>query len=56
MNIQFIRLDSDVCVILNEMARDKSRTVSELVNDVLRAHLRAVESAGGSNLSLSEQE
>lgn len=39
MNIQFVRLDEHVCEILNDMARDQRRPVSDLVNEILREHL-----------------
>lgn len=39
MNIQFIRLDEHVCETLNRMALESRTTVSELVNEVLRAWL-----------------
>ena len=40
MNIQYIRLDEDVCVSMNKLALDERRTVSELVNEVLREYLQ----------------
>ncbi len=39
MNIQFVRLENDVCEILNQMAFQQRRTVSELVNQLLRDQL-----------------
>jgi hypothetical protein len=39
MNIQFVRLEDDVCGILNQMALQQRRTVSELVNQLLRKEL-----------------
>lgn len=39
MNIQFVRLELDVCEILNQMALQQRRTVSELVNELLREEL-----------------
>jgi len=39
MNIQFIRLELDVCEPINQMALEARRTVSELVNEVLREFL-----------------
>jgi len=50
MNIQYIRLDDTVCEILNRMALEQRRTVSEVVNEILRGHLRnanAEEAASG---------
>ncbi len=38
INIQFVRLDPDVCETLNHVARDQQRTVSELVNQIVRDH------------------
>lgn len=40
MNIQFVRLDDDICGTLNRMALDQRRTVSDLVNEILREQLR----------------
>jgi hypothetical protein len=42
MNIQFVRLELDVCQILNQMALQQRRTVSELVNQLLREQLARV--------------
>ena len=42
MNIQFVRLDDDICNTLNRMAADKKRTVTEMVNDILRDYLRKI--------------
>jgi hypothetical protein len=39
MNIQFVRLELDVCEVLNQMALRQRRTVSELVNELLREQL-----------------
>jgi|GraSoiStandDraft_30_1057271.scaffolds.fasta_scaffold870250_2 hypothetical protein len=39
MNIQYIRLEDTVCEILNRMALEQRRTVSEVVNEILRGHL-----------------
>jgi hypothetical protein len=53
MNIQYVRLDDRVCEILNRMAREQRRTVSELVNEILGQRLKeiagnpAAEGAGG---------
>jgi predicted transcriptional regulator len=40
MNIQFVRLDNDVCGKVNEMALETRRTVSDLVNDIVRERLK----------------
>jgi hypothetical protein len=40
MNIQFVRLDDDICGVLNRMALDQRRTVSDLVNEILRQQLQ----------------
>jgi predicted DNA-binding protein len=42
MNIQYIRLDDTVCEILNRLALEQRRTVSEVVNEILRGHLHKV--------------
>lgn len=39
MNIQFVRLEDDVCGRINQAANEQRRTVSDLVNDILRRHL-----------------
>jgi predicted transcriptional regulator len=41
MNIQSVRLDVDVCGPVNQLALDSRRTVTELVNEVLREYLKA---------------
>jgi len=40
MNIQFVRLEHDVCEEVNRMALENRRTVSDLVNEIVRRHLR----------------
>jgi hypothetical protein len=39
MNIQYVRLDDQVCEILNRMAAEQRRTVSDMVNEILRQRL-----------------
>jgi len=39
MNIQFIRLDDEICEAINRLAEQEERTVSALVNLVLREFL-----------------
>jgi hypothetical protein len=39
MNIQFVRLELDVCEQLNQLAQQQRRTVSELTNEMLRSQL-----------------
>jgi hypothetical protein len=39
MNIQFVRLELDVCEQLNRLALEQRRTVSEVVNEMLRLQL-----------------
>ena len=39
MNIQFVRLEDDVCREINAKALEQRRTVSELVNEIVREHL-----------------
>ena len=49
MNIQYVRLDDDICEILNRVAEANGRRVSELVNERLREQLEkrpAASSAG----------
>jgi hypothetical protein len=45
MNIQYIRLEDTVCEILNRMALEQRRTVSEVVNEILRGHLKKANAA-----------
>lgn len=40
MNIQFVRLEHDICDRINELARDRGQTVSDLVNEILRRQLQ----------------
>jgi hypothetical protein len=52
MNIQFVRLELDVCEVLNQMALRQRRTVSDLVNQLLREELtRAGELPAGERAS-----
>jgi len=39
MNIQYVRLDDRLCEILNRMANEQRRTVSDVVNEILRERL-----------------
>jgi hypothetical protein len=39
LNIQFVRLDLDVCEVLNRLALQQRRTVSDLVNEMLRSRI-----------------
>ena len=39
MNIQFVRLEDDVCREINAQALEQRRTVSDLVNQIIREHL-----------------
>ena len=43
MNIQFVRLDDEVCEAINRLAEKDRRTVSALVNEVLRDYLARIE-------------
>jgi hypothetical protein len=53
MNIEFVRLEHDVCEVLNQMALQQRRTVSELVNQLLREQLAQTgENAGGGIVSI----
>jgi len=48
MNIQFVRLDDGVCEAMNRLANEQRRTVSDLVNEILRVYLeKPNESAAG---------
>ena len=49
MNIQYVRLDDQVCEILNRMAGEQRRTVSELVNEFLRVQLEKLAAAGNTS-------
>jgi predicted DNA-binding protein len=40
MYIQSVRLDLDVCEPVNRLALDSRRTVTEVVNEVLREYLK----------------
>jgi len=42
MNVQFVRLNDEVCESLNNLARESRRTVSDLVNEILSDHLRQI--------------
>ena len=42
MNIQYVRLSDDVCEILNRMAQEQRRTVSDVVNEMLRKQLKEI--------------
>jgi predicted transcriptional regulator len=50
MDIVYIRLDDDICGVLNRLAERGDQTVSELVNEVLREYLqRAADRVAESN-------
>ena len=55
MNIQYVRLDDRVCETLNRMALEQRRTVSEVVNDILRDHLNQQEAVGPAESAASGQ-
>jgi len=40
VDIQFVRLDDDVRVMVNKLARQSTRRVSDIVNEVLREWMR----------------
>lgn len=40
MNVQYVRLDDETCEMVNRLAREQRRTVSDLVNEILREKLR----------------
>jgi plasmid stability protein len=48
MNIQFVRLEDDICEELNVQALEQRRTVSDLVNEILRAHMARERESDGS--------
>ena len=39
MNIQYVRLNDDICETLNLLAHDRHQTVSDFVNEILREFL-----------------
>ena len=41
--VREVRLDEDLYPQLNEMAREQRSTVADLVNQILRAHLKSLE-------------
>ena len=43
MNVQFVRLSDDVCEKLNDLARGSRKTVSSVVNEILREYLQGVQ-------------
>jgi predicted DNA-binding protein len=45
MNIQYVRLDDQVCELLNRMAQQQRRTVSDVVNEILRERLEQMPGA-----------
>jgi hypothetical protein len=47
MNIQFVRLELDVCEPVNRMALEARRTVSDIVNEALREFLKRHERLAG---------
>jgi hypothetical protein len=48
VNIQFVRLEEDICERINVQALEQQRTVSDLVNEIVRMHLaREKESVDG---------
>ena len=42
MNIQYVRLSDEVCEILNRLAQQQRRTVSDLVNEMLWEKLKEI--------------
>jgi hypothetical protein len=41
IDIQYVRLDDDVRPVINRLAREANKRVSEIANEVLRAWLSA---------------
>jgi predicted transcriptional regulator len=49
VEIRFLRLDDDICSVLNDLARERRETVSDIANELLRKQLdleRAPEANG----------
>lgn len=42
MNIQFVRLDSDLIERVNEIAKERGEKVSDMVNEIVRTYLRSL--------------
>jgi hypothetical protein len=51
MNIQWVRLEAGVCEIVNRIAEDQRRRVSEVVNEILKEHLEHSELHQSSQIS-----
>lgn len=49
MNIQFVRLDDEVCEAINRLAERQESTVSALVNQALREFLDRLELRSAEN-------
>lgn len=54
MNIQYVRLDDQVCELLNRMAQEQRRTVSDVVNEILRERLGQTPAAGPTDSTAPE--
>ncbi len=53
VDIQYVRLDEDVCEAVNRIARAQLRTVSELVNQIVREQIQRSKAANSGNESSS---
>ena len=53
MNIQYVRLSDEVCEKLNRLAQDQRRTVSDVVNEMLRERLREISARASEERSAS---
>jgi len=51
MNIQYIRLDEGVCEVLNRLAMEERRTVSDVVNEILKEYLRGRRAAAANGIT-----
>ena len=51
MNIEYIRLEGDVCERLNQMATERRRTVSDVVNEILRRYLEEQKGAAAEHIA-----
>jgi len=54
MNIQFVRLELDVCEPINRMALEARRTVSDIVNEAVREFLKQHHSAGSETAQMGD--
>jgi hypothetical protein len=55
MNIQYVRLDDEICEIVNRMAEEQGRKVSEIVNEILRSNVEKQSSVPSNGDSATRQ-